>query len=262
VDPGARQRTLSTMRSASVRGFRPSVHGFRFANRWPPGPTVRLGPLDPRRIGLGDASAGLCGGMVATVRDLFEAGIAVPTDEAPPRNGSPRFRAIVRRQVQSLAWGRVPLRYYDLQAFRPDPPGGLAAVLGREPARVAAYRDEWPRIRAAIDAGILPVVGLVRVAGWSPRRLTTNHQVLAHGYEEDEGAVRIRVYDPNHPGRNDVELLVAIDPDDGRPARDRIRLAQSTGEPLLGFFRQPDPGPPPSLAPWRRGQAGPPTIAA
>ena len=188
------------MRSASVPRFRPSVHGFRFANRWPAGPTVRLGPLDPRRIGIGDASAGLCGGMVATVRDLFEAGIAPPPDVTPPPNGSARFRSVVRRQVESLAWGRVPLRYYDLQAFRPDQPRGLAALLGREPARVTAYRDEWPRIRADIDAGILPVVGLIRVAGWSPRRLTTNHQVLAYGYEEDDAGARIRVYDPNHPG--------------------------------------------------------------
>lgn len=239
------------MRSASVTGFRPSVHGFRFTNRWPPGPTVRLGPLDTRLIGIGDAAAGLCGGMVATVRDLFEAGITPPADAAPPANGSPRFRAIVRRQVQSLAWGRVPLRYYDLQAFRPDPPAGLAAALSREPAHVVAVRDEWPRIRVAIEAGVLPVVGLVRVAGWSPRLLTVNHQVLAYAFEEDEAGFRVRVYDPNHPGRDDVELRAVIDPADGRPARERIRLAQSTGEPLLGFFRQPDAAPPGSLRAWR-----------
>jgi hypothetical protein len=250
------------MRGASVPGFRPSVHGFRFANRWPAGPTVRLGPLDPRLVGIGDASAGLCGGMVATVRDLFEAGIAPPHDATPPPNGSARFRSVVRRQVASLAWGRVPLRYYDLQAFRPDPPHGLAALLGREPARVAAYRDEWPRIRADLDTGILSVVGLVRAAGWSPRRLTTNHQVLAFGYEEDDAGVRIRVYDPNHPGCDDVDLRVEVDPDDGRPLRERVRLAQSTGEPLLGFFRQPDPPPPSSLAAWRPGPGDPPTIGA
>jgi len=234
-----------------VPGFRPSVHGFRFANRWPPGPTVRLGPLDPRLLGIGDASAGLCGGMVATVRDLFEAGIAPPEDAEPPANGSPRFRAIVRRQVQSLAWGRVPLRYWDLQALRPDPPAGLAAALGREPARVVAVEREWPRVRAAIEAGVVPVVGLVRVAGWSPRLLVVNHQVLAHAFEEDDAGFLLRIYDPNHPGRDDVELRAEVAPADGRPARERVRLAQSTGEPLLGFFRQPDPPPAGSLRAWR-----------
>jgi hypothetical protein len=250
------------MLSGAVPGFRPSVHGFRFANRWPAGPTVRFGPLDPRWIGIGDASAGLCGGMVATVRDLFEAGIAPPPDRQPPANGSARFRWIVRRQVQSLDWLRVPLRYYDLQAFRPDPPAGLAAMMHREPARVIAFRDEWPRIRADVDAGILPVVGLVRVAGWSPRALTVNHQVLAWAYEEDAAALRIRVYDPNHPGRDDVELRAAVDPDGRRPWSERVRLTQSTGEPLLGFFRQPYAPPAGALGAWRPGPGARPRMPA
>jgi hypothetical protein len=250
------------MPSGAVPRFRPSVHGFRFANRWPAGPTVRLGPLDPRWIGVGDASAGLCGGMVATVRDLFEAGIAPPPDATPPPNGSARFRSVVRRQVESLAWGRVPLRYYDLQAFRPDPPRGLAALLRREPARVAAYGDEWPRIRADIDAGILPVVGLVRVVPVGEHLVVRCQPARRPVGDADDAGVRIRVYDPNHPGRDDVELRVEVDPADGRPARERIRLAQSTGEPLLGFFRQPAPRPPRSLAAWRPGPGGTPTIAA
>ena len=35
--------------------------------------------------------------------------------------------------------------------------------------------------------------------------------------------------------------------------RDRIRMAQSTGEPLLGFFRQPYPRPD-GVGAWRRGR--------
>ena len=94
--------------------------------------------------------------MVTTARDLFEAGIALPADVEPPANGSPRFRAIVRRQVESLDWLRTPLRFFDLQAFRPDPPTRLSGVLRREPPRVIAIRDEWPTIRADIDAGHAP----------------------------------------------------------------------------------------------------------
>jgi hypothetical protein len=212
-------------------------------------------------IGLGDASAGLCGGMVATVRDLFAAGIAPPPDTEPPPNGSPRFRAIVRRQVDSLDRLRVPLRYYDLQALRPDPPAGLAARLGREPARVVAAVREWPRVRSAIDAGGLPTVGLVRVAGWSPLALVANHQVLAHAYDLEPGRIRIRVYDPNHPGRDDVELRMDLEPGFD-PLRERIRLSQSTGEPLRGFFRQPDPPPSRVLAAWRPDPPAAPTIRA
>ncbi len=240
------------MTANAVPGFVPSVHGFRFANRWPPGPTVRLGGLDPRRLGFGDAAAGLCGGMALTVRDLFEAGLTAPTETTPPGNGSPRFRAIVRRQVESLDWLRVPLRYLDLQALRPDPPVGLARVVGREPARVVAVREEWPRVRAEIDAGNPAVVGLIRTSGLDPRALTHNHQVLAFAYDEGPASIAIRVYDPNHPGHDDVELRVTIDAvtSPARPWRERIRLAQSTGEPLLGFFRQPYPRPG-SLRAWR-----------
>jgi hypothetical protein len=239
------------MAAGAAPGFRPSVHGLPFANSFPPGPTMRIGPFDPRRVGFGDASSGLCGGMALTARDLWEAGIAAPAEQAgPPENGSPRFRALVRRQVQSLDWLRVPLRYLDLQALRPDPPSGLALRLGREPARVDAVLREWPRIRAEIDAGHPAVLGLIRASGLSPWMLSQNHQVLAYGWEATDGRVALHVYDPNHPGDDDVELRITIGGSEGDPWRDRIALAQSTGEPLLGFFRQPYP-PASSVRAWR-----------
>jgi hypothetical protein len=202
-------------------------------------------------LGIGDASAGLCGGMALTARDLYEAGIVAPGDQRmPPANGSPRFRALVRRQVQSLDWMRVPLRYLDLQAWRPDPPAGLALRLRREPPRVPAVLWEWPRIRAEIDAGHPSVVGLIRVTGISPWMLTRNHQVLAWAWESDGRHIGLRVYDPNHPGRDDVELRVVLTEAPGTPWRDRITMTQTTGEPLLGFFRQPYP-PATSVRAWR-----------
>ena len=239
------------MTANAVPGFRPSVHGLPFANAFPPGPTLRIGPFDPRVVGFGDASAGLCGGMALTARDLYEAGVVAPPDQTtPPENGSPRFRALVRRQVQSLDWLRVPLRYLDLQALRPDPPVGLALRLRREPPRVDTVLREWPRIRAEIDSGHPAVVGLIRAAGGSPWTLTQNHQVLAWGWEATQGHITLRVYDPNHPGRDDVELHATIDDRPGAPWRDRITLVQSTGEPLLGFFRQPYP-PARGVRAWR-----------
>ena len=242
------------MTSHGVPGFLPSVHGLAFANAFPPGPTFRLGPLDSRMLGVGDASAGLCGGMALTARDLYEAGIVAPEDQrTPPENGSPRFRAIVRRQVQSLDWMRVPLRYLDLQAWRPDPPTGLAQRLHREPPRVEAILREWPRIRAEIDGDHPSIVGLIRATGFSPWTLTHNHQVLAWGWETDPadpGRIALRVYDPNHPGRDDVQLRVVIADMPGAPWRARVTMTQTTGEPLLGFFRQPYPAAS-SVRAWR-----------
>jgi len=238
------------MSTNAVPGFLPSRNGLPFPNAWPPGPTARLGPIDPRWVGIGDASQGLCGGMALTVRDLFEAGIEPPRDSELPKNGSPRFKAIVRRQVQSLDWLRVPLRYYDLQAFRPDPPTAVSRLLRRDVPRVGSIQQEWPRIRAEIDGGRLPVIGTIRIASRNPMVLSSNHQVLGYAYDETPERIAIRVYDPNRPGQDDVEIRATIDPDDDEAWADRIRLGRSDGDALLGWFLQPYPRPGPLNA-WR-----------
>lgn len=201
--------------SNAVNGFLPSVNGLHFANRWEPGPTIRLGVIDPRWVGVGDAKAGLCGGMSWFVRERFAAGLAVPDDVAAPANGSALFRAIVRRQILSLDWLRVPVRFWRLAAMAP-------AVLARRSLEV-----EWPRIRAEIDAGELAMVGLIRHHSLNPMHLDRDHQVLAYGYEiKGTGEpITIRLYDPNWPDRDDVTLQIS-------PGGFR----QSTGEPLLGVL--------------------------
>lgn len=213
------------MSESAVPDFLPTRHGLHFANRFPPGPTIRVGPLDPRWIGVGDAKDGLCGGMVFTARDLFEAGVGVPLDREPPANGSPRFKSIVRRQVQSLDWMRLPFRFWLKSA--------LGASFGGDRARVT-YEKDWPKVRRQIDEGRLVMIGLVRVGGWNPFRLTGNHQVMAYGYAEDGQGVTLRIYDPNWPDRDDVTVTLHLD-----PALRPTGLEQSTGEPVLGWFVAP-----------------------
>lgn len=197
-----------------IPGFLPSTHGLRFANRFPPGPTVRFGPIDPRWIGIGDASAGLCGGMVWFVRERFEAGQPIPTDTEAPANGSPLFRALVNRQVRSLDWLRAPLRFWWMGA------------IGLERAARRTRDVEAPRIRADIDAGHLVRIGLVRHHGLSPRAMTQSHQVVAYAYAVEGDAVTLRIYDPNWPRRDDVSVTL-----------DAGGASQSTGETLLSLFR-------------------------
>lgn len=223
------------MEERAVPGYLPSVYGLHFPNTFPPGPTVRLGPLDPRIVGIGDAAAGLCGGMALTSRDLWAAGLPAPPGATPPANGSRRFRALVHRQVQSLDWLRVPARYAII-AVRHGP-------FRRGPAAVPTATREWPRVRAEVDAGRPCLVELIRVDGMRPGALVQNHQVLAFAYTEDHagGALRarLRVYDPNHPDADDVALELEVARDDNRPLAQRVSLRQTTSEPLLGFFRGP-----------------------
>jgi hypothetical protein len=197
--------------SNAVPGFLPSANGLHFANSFPSGPDLHIGP-----IGIGDAARGLCGGMSWYVRERFEAGLPVAADIEAPANGSTLFQTLVRRQVQSLDWLRVPLRFWRMAAL--GPAGALRQT--RE--------TEWPGIRAEIDAGRLAMVGLVRQTGWNPFKLTSNHQVLAFAYEIDGDAVTLRLYDPNWPGRDDVTIRFGI-----------AGASQSTGEPLNGLLDLP-----------------------
>lgn len=213
--------------SAVVVGFLPSVSGLLFANRFPPGPTLTLGPLDPRWLGIGDASAGLCGGMSWFAAERFAAGLPVPADREPPPHGSPLFRALVRRQVLSLDWLRLPLRIW------------VMAASGARRAQRATIDREWPRVRADIDAGRPSMIALVRRVGFDPLRLSVNHQVLGYAYHFDDDVVRIRIYDPNWPGRDDVEVRVRRD----RAGTDGPATGQSSGEPLVGFLRAAPPAP-------------------
>lgn len=201
--------------SNAVAGFLPSVNGLHFANRWEPGPTVRLGFIDPRVVGIGDAKSGLCGGMSRLVRERFEAGQPIPADMSAPVNGSPLFKSIVRHQVQSLDWMRIPLRFWRAASMRPD------ALVRR------TLESEWPRIRTEIDAGRLAQIGLIRHHGWNPMHLNRDHQVLAYAYEADapDGPTTIGAYDPNWPNRDDISVTIGS-----------AGLGQSTGEPLLGVI--------------------------
>jgi hypothetical protein len=203
--------------SNAVDGFLPSVNGLHFANSYPSGPTVKLGALDPRWVGVGDADAGLCGGMSWFVREWFENGRTVPADASAPVNGSPLFKAIVRRQVMSLDWLRGPIKFW------------LAALSSPERLRRKTLEIEWPRIKRDIDAGRLPMLGLVRHRGWNPFDLNKDHQVLAYGYDTagPDGPTTIRVYDPNWPDRDDVSITLLSG-----------GFLQSTGEPLFGLIDQ------------------------
>ncbi len=209
------------MPSNAVPGFLPSRYGFRFRNQWPPGAarTINLGFL---KIPIGDTGRGLCGGMAFAARDRFARGEDAPADLAPPKQGAALFKEIVDRQFASFGlFFSVPIRFWLSSA---------GSQSGRDRETV---RDAWPAVKRAIDEGELPMVGLVRLAGWNPLALGLGHQVVGYRYDETAAKIDIGIYDPNHPGRDDVVLMVERLPDGG------YRLAQSTGEPLIGLLALP-----------------------
>jgi hypothetical protein len=232
------------MRSASVPGFLPSTHGLHFPNRFPHVAPIRL-ELGPVGIGIGDASGGLCGGLSYIVCDLWAAGVEPPPEADPPKPGSPRFKALVRRQVESLGYLRVPLRFYDLQAFRPDRPDAAARLIGRRTRTAEVAVVEWPKVRDQLDRGHLAPVGLVRAVGPEPWFVPLHHQAVAYGYQIDDDRLTLRLYDPNHPDDDDVELRFRL----GLERRGPGTMLQTTGEPVHAFWLLPYE--PATVTAWR-----------
>lgn len=213
------------MASNAVQGFLPSRYGFRFRNYWPSDParTINLGFM---AVPIGDTGRGLCGGMAFAARDRFERGENAPAFDHPPKPGEALFKEIVDRQFDSFGnLFTVPLRFW------------LASMSSQDARDRETVRDAWPQIKSAIDAGKLPMVGLVRLASWNPLSIGLGHQVVAYRYDETATKITIWIYDPNHsasePGCDDVSLTVE------RLADGRYTLGQSTDEELIGLLALP-----------------------
>ena len=201
-------------------GFVPSVHGFRFANSWPPDTTmlsVDLGFVD---VPLGDASNGLCGGMAFAARDYFQAGIAPPEQAVEPMPGEPLFDYLVLRLFDSFDLPNLPLRCLALMnPLTPD--GYLGQVI---------VGEAWPAIRSRIDAGKPAPICLVLTESLDPRDLGVNHQVAVYGYRVEGPRVELAIYDPNRP--DDDTVRMAFDTDDAPVVVDAPTL-----RPVRCFFR-------------------------
>lgn len=221
------------MTPAAAPGFLPSRDGFAFTNSWPAAPAVRVRtPLGS--IGIGNAAAGLCGGMVFAALDFWHARTVPPTQRPAP--GSPLYRFVVRRLVDSWHIPAGVARYYRWMNL-PDGDNRID-LPGRRPAarRGMAWRTivvHWPRIKASLDDGIPAALGLVTMASANPLELGHNHQVLACGYTLSDNKVTIAVYDPNSGSDDDVR----IEFDTSAPARPTTFSHNlNLGRPVRGFF--------------------------
>jgi hypothetical protein len=204
---GAQSVTLQKTR------FLPSKNGFHFDNRFEPTPTYLNTFLGPIKIG--DASKGLCGGMVFAALDFFNAGMPIPSEENLPENHE-LFEYVVKRLVQSFDLPFGPMKYIEL--MHPNYPDGKTSRgrYGVIPAGRAwrMIRVEWPKIKVKLDAGIPCPLGLVRIKSTNLKKLGDNHQVLAYGYELINDELTLYIYDPNYHGKDKVTMSLNIsDPD-------------------------------------------------
>jgi hypothetical protein len=234
--------------SIRVPGFSPAVNGFHFPNAFPPNPIRQFSLGNIASLNVGDVANGLCGGMSFAIRDLFEHGLRPPPDLSPPTAGTPQHAYIVDRQIDSFQKGVVPLRFFKLMS--PDRPAReplwaqLLGLIGidRHSRTYGMVKVEWPAIRADLDAGRLPILGLVRVIGRDLHTLGLNHQVVAYGYDLEGSIVTLHIADPNWPDDEDVTLSF-----DTADARGEIQPVWSKpgDRAVVSFFRAPYEARPP-----------------
>jgi hypothetical protein len=200
------------MVSVRIPRYHPRTHGFPFPNWYPPGTPVFTLPTPFGRIPLGDAHNGLCGGMVFTAMDHYHHGVPIPPGEA---DAALRHRFACRLMDSwNLPFGA--LKYYDWQR-RPLASRFLSGIRVTRGLTARTVEDEWPRIRAELDAGCPVALGLVKVEGWDIRQIAKNHQVLAYGYDLDETVLALHIYDPNYPADEATLTLSLANPDAGSP---------------------------------------------
>jgi hypothetical protein len=214
--------------------FLPSQDGFAFTNAWPSEPAVVV-ETPFGKISIGNAAAGLCGGMIFAARDYWHAGITPPA--ARPAPGDPLYRFIVQRQVDSWHLPAGAAQYYQWMNL---PDGDTSVDLfGRHiiTERGLAWRTietQWPQIAADLDNGAPSALGVVTVASASPADLGVNHQVLAYAYEASPSQVTVRVYDPNS-GQDDGRYIRFDPRNPTQPTTFTHNLHIS--RPVRGFFR-------------------------
>ena len=219
-----------------VPNFKPSKQGLPYANNWGhyPDITIRL-PKPFGSLRIGDASNGLCGGMVFAVRDLYEAQRLPPSGQ--PQEGSPAFRFLVERLFTSFDIPDGVLKYYTWMNLPAHD-----TVLGPHGTSWLTIRDVMPVVRRSIDNGHPSPLGLILIHSSDPTLMGKNHQVLAWAYRDAGNTTTVRIYDPDAPGDDNANITF----DHSNPNH-TTNFQYSGGSHLYGFFtvpyrsRKPDP---------------------
>jgi hypothetical protein len=216
------------MSSARVPGFKPSVNGFHFENDFDPGPVLTIPVPAIGDIPVGNAAGGLCGGMVFAVMDMFAKGLTPPPDTKAPKPGTPLFKYLARRLLDSFNGPPGVLKYLDWMRLPDDNHGIFKSISWH------TVHNEWAAIKDDLDNGRLCPLGLVEVESLDPFELGKNHQVLAYGYDHNEntGDLQVLVYDPNNPDDDGVTLSLNL-----AAANAPSRLVFSADRAGRGFFR-------------------------
>lgn len=188
-----------TVRQSRVLAFDPARDAFRFPNSF-----VNQVATIP---GAGTITTqGRCGGMAFAALDYFLSGVPVPRwssrlfgGRGVPPDGHWLADYIYWRLMNSFA---APSSFkYVEWTLKPD----HSTWLGGKGVTRWTKEDEFPRLRAMIDAGQPAALGLIDATSLADIG-NENHQVIAYGYEwhPQAGTMTVLIQDNNNPGRGDT----------------------------------------------------------
>jgi hypothetical protein len=216
---------LAKTKVHAVPGFKPSTNGFHFSNSGWKDKNIKLPVVEislPKPIGkidISNSTQGLCGGMVYAAMDYFYAKKSIPqTTDPPAKESDPLFQYLKKRLETSWDPTGAGVNYVKfMQPEYPDGDEGVPQGLGVEKGRsFVIAREEWPKIKADIDAHKLSPLGLVQVKSLNPIDIGKNHQVLAYAYELNNNLVTLSIYDPNVQLNDTVRLQFNVGDWSGR----------------------------------------------
>jgi hypothetical protein len=222
------------------RTFLPSEHGFAFRNSFEGDPLpefLRDSPVGVLIRKSADAGIidvpdrfGLCGGMCAAATDYWLDAKPIPPDVSAPKPRDPLYDYLKRRQTDSLGSGGVmAVKFLDWMQLEERGPWRCTQEL------TARELDD---ILARVKSDGFAHIGLVYVD--QTGRPWQNHQVLVYGFHRDLTTLTLRIYDPNFPRRDDVELFVRFEKDvDGRKFAHTAQRWRGGERHVRGVFGMP-----------------------
>jgi hypothetical protein len=204
--------------------FQPLLNGFQFVNKF----TGLFLPI-ALPVGLGQPNSvyGLCGGMSAGAADFLLAGRKIPVTTEIPKAGDPLQRYLFMRQMDSFgSFGDTIRRFMDWMGRADEGSQGTQALT------LAEFED---KIRSRLNSFRPVVLGMLYVKWQDSHEVWQNHQVLAYRYTRTSEMIKIDLYDPNYPKRNDISIEASRTPS-GLKCVQRIGV---TSKKLYGFFLIP-----------------------
>ena len=218
--------------------FTPSIHGFRFPNRFH-GYFIPFSIPSLPDIPSPNNIYGMCGGMVASSLDLMYAEIPRPDYIPVPERLTPLHSYIYKRQNDSLgAFGNQVVKFAHYMALPDDGPYG---VMRRSLTNFIAIRERLE------DHNPVPI-GLVYVSTRDTLKIWENHQVLATHYQMvAEDRFKLFIYDPNHPLDDNSyvaceRVTISSNRKDGKPMYGLKCVQFARGKrkkPVRAFFGMP-----------------------